>query len=183
MSTNTITSTGELEKKSRSELVELYNSLVPNKPVKQFKDKTTAVRQVLKAMSAAQPVEESKPAPSSKPKKPELADDAGAPKDEPEEKPKKGKKPPVTTSESPRRVQFDLPAKKDIKPHREGTKRARVIELLSQKGGATFEEVMDDPKIQWDRRTTYEGIKLINTQVGYGLAENPTTHKITLVKP
>lgn len=143
--TTTITyqSNGELEKKSTAELVELFNSLSPEKPVKRFSDRKTAIKRVLEQLGQKQ----------------------GSPKTSPAPKPA-----PVVTSTTERRVQFDFPKKAHQKNTRQGTKRAKVMELLSRPKGATFDEVMDT--IGWDRRTTYEGIKLLHTSVGFGLRED-----------
>ena len=77
-----------------------------------------------------------------------------------------------------RRKPFDIPPGDELLGHRAGTKRALLIEMLSGKG-ATFQEVQD--AINWDRRTAYEGIKLLN-KLGYGIQEK-ANGKIVLVKP
>ena len=43
------------EKMTSSELVELYNSLNPEKPVKKFRDKSTAIARVVALVEAQQP--------------------------------------------------------------------------------------------------------------------------------
>lgn len=164
MVSTTIASTGELEKLSAPELVKLYNGLNPPNPVKRFSDKETAVRRCLSLLGAAQGSPKAPP-PSSMPKG----------------NPVRSKPLRIVRDDRPRPIQFDLKARPNIKPHRAGSKRGRVVELLSAPGGATFEDVMET--IGWDRRTTYEGIKLLHVHLGYGLREDPTTHKIKLLKP
>lgn len=60
---------------------------------------------------------------------------------------------------------FNLPFLGEIKEHRPGTKRAKVIEMLTP--GATLEQVMAE--IGWDRKTAYEGIRLVHFYLGYGI--------------
>jgi len=84
------------------------------------------------------------------------------------------------------RKPFNWPLKGEIKPHRGGCKRARVVELLDRKEGATFEEIAADPVILWDVPTCKEGIKLIHSALGYGLEEKVEGDRgfvIRLVKP
>jgi len=73
------------------------------------------------------------------------------------------------------RKPFDFKPRKNIKAHREGTKRDTVIKLLTGKG-ATFEQIMK--KTGWDHRTAYEGTRLLNTHLGYGLTEKDGVIKI-----
>ena len=66
-----------------------------------------------------------------------------------------------------------------LKPHRPGTKRALVVELLTGEG-ATFEGVQEAiaeafPGGAWDTRTAYEGITLIHTLLGYWIEEDADT--------
>ena len=66
------------------------------------------------------------------------------------------------------------------KAHRPGTKRALVVALLTRDEGATFVEVQEGiaaafPGGEWDDRTTFEGIKLVSTALGYSLTEDPQT--------
>lgn len=68
------------------------------------------------------------------------------------------------------RKPFEFPAMKEIKSHRPGTKRAKTIELLSRKEGASIEEVMDANG--WDKPTALEGVKLLHSYLGYGLTED-----------
>ncbi len=67
-------------------------------------------------------------------------------------------------------------APEGVKAHRPGTKRAHVVETLSG-DGATFDEIA--AHCDWDRRTAYEGIKLIHSLLGWGLREDPETGIIT----
>lgn len=67
-----------------------------------------------------------------------------------------------------RRKPFDLKPSKQVKEFREGTKRATLIKLL--KKGASFEACMK--ATGWNHATCYEGIKLLNTKVGFGITES-----------
>lgn len=97
-----------------------------------------------------------------------------------------GFSPDESSSKAPRRRKaMNWPAKDQIKPHRGGCKRALVVEMLTAEGGATFDEVRDAVNESfpnsgnlWNDRTCYEGIKLINAHLGYGLRQDPDSDKI-----
>lgn len=149
-------------------LVEHYNSIVPESShVKSFRDKTTAIARVTAAMRH----KASEEGASAKKAKKEKAPKA------PRAKRAEGE---AGTGE-PRRKRFVLPPKGEIKKHREETKRAKVVEMLGTGKGATFEQVME--ATGWDRRTAYEGIKLVHAHLGYGLQEDEDTGLIKLVLP
>ena len=69
------------------------------------------------------------------------------------------------------RKPFAFDPKKEQRDAREGTKRSKVLALLTRKEGATFDEVKGETG--WDNRTAYEGIRLIHGYLGYGLKETP----------
>jgi hypothetical protein len=62
---------------------------------------------------------------------------------------------------------------------RPNTKRAALLELLSRKGGATFQECM--MATGWSRKDCYEGIRLLHYYVGYGLNQDKDTGKIWVI--
>lgn len=74
---------------------------------------------------------------------------------------------------------IDLKRQDTIKGHRPETKRAIIINLLGSRNGATVEECM--AATGWDRKTCMEGIRLLNTYLGYGLKSDEAGH-IHLVK-
>ncbi len=90
---------------------------------------------------------------------------------------KTAKKAPRKTGEI-RDPSFDLKPARKLADVRENTKRARVIQMLAK--GATIQQVMST--IGWDRKTAFDGIKLLNTKVGYGLKSNDKG-VIRLVRP
>jgi len=94
---------------------------------------------------------------------------------------KKKKKKVVKTGEVNRRKVISCDPKDKVKGYRDGTKRAELIRLLGRKAGATIAECMK--ATEWNYKTCYEGIKLLNTYVGYGLEENEKSGKIKLVLP
>lgn len=69
---------------------------------------------------------------------------------------------------------FNMAPQADLKKFREGTKRAKVIELMLKDGGSTFAQIMTETG--WDDKTAYEGIRLINLYVGYGLKTSEDGH-------
>lgn len=67
------------------------------------------------------------------------------------------------------RIPFRLAPAAEQKKLREGTKRETIFKLLSREKGATVAECQNHPDVQWDDRTVYEGIRLLNTYCGFGL--------------
>ena len=88
---------------------------------------------------------------------------------------------PVLVGQTARRRLMNFPGRAGApKPHRAGTKRALVVEMLTRPEGATFKQVQDSvaakfPGGEWDAKTTTEGIKLISVALGYQLTEDPQT--------
>ena len=70
------------------------------------------------------------------------------------------------------------PAKK-IREHRAGTKRAKVIAMLSRKNGATRAQLMR--ATGWDEKDLRDGLRLVNVAVGYGVRED-TKGRLRLVQ-
>ena len=77
---------------------------------------------------------------------------------------------PRKATRAARPMTFTLPGGSNVKPPRAGSKRARVLEMLQSKTGATHAEVMS--KIGWDRVTAYEGIRLLSIHNGYALQQD-----------
>lgn len=175
---NVIQSSGELEKMSTQQLVELYNSTKPTVLVKRFASHEVAVRRTIKRIAECQEMPEAKAAPEAP--APKAAKEPKAPKAPKAAKPPKEKK-PRSTLPGGRRKLFNLPVRAHAKPHREGTKRAIIIDMLGRPNGASFEEVQ--AACGWDQRTTYEGIKLVHVHLGYGMEETAESGKIRLIKP
>jgi hypothetical protein len=73
------------------------------------------------------------------------------------------------------------PIKPEQKPHRANSKRAKVIELTGRPQGATFAEIQ--AATGWDDRNAYEGVKLLHSALGYGLAEPTLGGPIYLLWP
>lgn len=71
---------------------------------------------------------------------------------------------------------FDLKPRSSIKEHREGTARDKAVKVL--KKGATFEAVQK--ATGWTKhRHAYEGIRLLNTHLGYGITEKDGIIRLT----
>lgn len=78
-----------------------------------------------------------------------------------------------------RGFRFKFMKRDEIKGVKEGSKRAKLLALLKQEGGATFEECMAETG--WNRKDCYEGIRLLHYYVGYGLNQDESTGKIWVV--
>lgn len=155
MKTN-ITSIAQCVNLKGQELVKVYNDLT-GESVKKFSDRKTALRRIQQALQAAEA-------------KGDTAAPEAAKAPEGAAKPEATKKAPKTESEGEGKARktFDLPAFQVIKPHREGTKRDVAVKLLLK--GATFEKIQEVNG--WNRKDCYEGIRLLNTHLGYGLKED-----------
>lgn len=156
----TIGNVKDIEKLNGTNLVRLFNELNPKKPVRKFADRATGLKRTIAAYEAAgsRVVEFEGSGSSSKESKPEAkAKPAPKAKDAPKPKGKRARK------------VFDLKPKGEIKAHRDGTARAAAVAALTGKG-ATFEEVQK--ATGWaSHRHAYEGIRLLNTHLGYGIRE------------
>lgn len=67
------------------------------------------------------------------------------------------------------RKPMSWPAKGEVRDHRPGTKRAKVVEMLTRPEGATFEDIK--AACGWNDIQAYEGIKLIHGYLRYGIKE------------
>lgn len=109
----------------------------------------------------------------------EGAKPAATPTAAPKATPKAPKAPKVKAEKKVRGI-FNVPADAEVQPHREGTKRAKVLEMLGRPEGATLEEVRKAN--DWDVKTAYDGVRLIHTYLGYGLRTS-AEGRIHLVRP
>lgn len=140
-------------------LVALYNAIARqlggehDKPVNRFSDKKTAVDRITKVGKLL----EVRDQPTPRERSPERS--RGTPRQEQPRGARKG-----------REMRFVFPVKGEIKGHRADTHRATLIKLLSQDEGATFVECQE--ATGWDKKTTYEGIRLLHYYVGYGMRQD-----------
>ena len=146
-----IVSSGELEKRSLTELSAIYNSVSKQK-IKKFRDRESAVRRTLAALA-----EDQKNSPGKTIDKDSL----------PKPPPKKLEKDKPKLPHGRARKSFNFEVREKIKRHRKGTKRAQLVTLLTI--GASYEQVME--KFGWSNRNAYEGIKLLHSKLGYGITE------------
>ena len=151
-------------------LVEIYNSLPGETPVKKFKDRATAVSRIWKAIqrlgeTAPAPAEEPAPIPetapvpepeASKTSQPEaaIADStepapatAVAPQSPDVASLEPGAKKTTRAKKAP-----DAATAKEAGAPQEGSKTSQVIAMLKREGGTTLEEIMT--KMDWLKHTT-----------------------------
>lgn len=151
----------DLKGLNRGQLVGVYNELT-GKSIKAFKDLPTAVLRTTEAYQqwAKDHPDQVKPAPAPK-----------APKQPREKGPRKVKS-----------LDFNYPVGSDecpeIRPPREGSSRAKVVELL--KKGTTLEEVMKETG--WTRAQAVPGIRLVHHKCGYGIRTQKSDGKLKLVQ-
>lgn len=141
-----IVSSGQLEKMSSAELVELFNSLNPERPVLYFSTHSLAVREVLTLLAEQQGGD----LPRAR------AALAG-----------RSISTPIFHGRG-RRLQFNLPFSGKTKSHRKGTKRAKVIELLSK--GCKFEVIRQ--ALGWTNKQASDAIRDLHRYLGYGVSES-----------
>lgn len=145
------------------ELVKLHNQINPNAPTKRFADKQSAVKRVWAALGgdvAAAPVKPEKKADAPKPEKPV-------------------KTPKAPKARKKREMRFVYPPLDEIREvKRGGSHRATLLKMMSREQGATFGQLMaatwgrhEDMTEEVQKKTTYEGIRLCHTYVGYGLRQ------------
>lgn len=85
---------------------------------------------------------------------------------------------------------FNFPPKPELKAHRKGTPgRAKLIELLHGTKGLTFDECLKatwakraDMTPELQRRTTYEGLRLLHHYLGWGMRQDDEG-RITIYHP
>lgn len=175
--------TETLNTKSLTELAALYNdNCAPLPAIKKFSSKPVAVKRILALQEEQGKLEfetpispkesnnmkktskvKAKAAPKKAATKKVATKKVAAKKDVKKEAPKKAAK------GTRARKLFDLPFKAPLKTHREGTARDKAIIIL--KKGATFAEVQK--ATGWTlHRHCYEGIRLLNTHLGYGVKED-----------
>lgn len=146
-----------------SELCKVYNAAAPKvggTPTKKFSDKVSGVKRTWAVLTKIEP-EDVTPAPQ--------------PKAAPQPQPK------VKAAGKPRGKRFVFPQGEELKKVREGTHRATLVELMSRREGATFDECLAAtwgkhkdmlPEIQ--EKTCYEAIRLIHYYSGYGMRQTET---------
>jgi hypothetical protein len=122
-------------------LVEIWNSLPGETPVRKFKDRATAVTQIWRAIQSlgqAAPAASEEPAPDTHvaPQSPDVAPEAAPAKN----KATRAKKAPAAATT------------KEAGAPREGSKTSRVIAMLRREGGTTLEEIMT--AMDWQKHTT-----------------------------
>lgn len=174
-----------LDAMTGAQLVELHNLVRSNlglSTTKRFADTKTAIKRTWAALEQYDQANDQSLGTGDKV---QLTDaDKKQIKDEAEDRkaaePKKARK--------PRGMRFVFPAGDEIKPVREGTFRAKLVELFSNKPGATFDEALAatwgskkgmDPETA--KKTCYEGIRLLHYYCGYGMKQDAdgriTIHK------
>jgi hypothetical protein len=190
-----IETAADLENSERfplSFLLSAYNYMT-RQTVRKFADRKSAVRRVWAELEKKGPVAEpAAPQPAPEP--------ASEPEEAPPAPPAPGAQPPLqrdpTAKGTPKpranrkdkvRV-FKLPlgGPNNISPVRAakaGSRREKVLEMLKAPGGATFDEISKAVKTMggepWNEIQTYQGIRLVNSQLGWRLATDATTGKIT----
>lgn len=123
-----------------SRLVEIWNSLPGETPVKKFKDRATAISRIWKAIQHLG----------------QTAQDSAAPAEAAVSEPVAPLTPDVATEEAP--VSNEATPTAEAKPAattsktRESSKTSRVIEMLKREGGVTLKEIMIE--MGWQSHTT-----------------------------
>jgi hypothetical protein len=151
-----------------SRLVEIWNSLPGETPVRKFKDRATAVSRIWKAIQSLGQTalaEQTAPVPEAAPVSEQASETA-----QPEAAAPESTEPAVATAVAPQTPDVASPepgAKKKAAPAkkapvtttaneagapREGSKTSQVIAMLKRPGGTTLEEIMT--AMQWQKHTT-----------------------------
>lgn len=153
----------QIDAMSGPELVKAHNALSAKK-VKRFASRGAGVKRV-KALVAGGAKPKATPAPAKASKAPAKKSKKAKTTKAPAKKPAAGK------TGVARRKPFNYPVTgEEIKGHRDGTKRAKVIAAMSRAGGATIEEMMK--ATGWNYATCYRGIFMVHYDLGYGIKED-----------
>lgn len=163
----------ELDAMSTADILVHFNALATSKgreTTKRFADRASAIKrtlalQDLEGGGASAPKPKAPPPPADKPKAAPEAGKTKKAKAEPKERKMRG-------------MRFVFPVEREIKPVREGSKRYKLMQLLSTEEGATFEQAMKHTG--WSRKDCYEGIRLLHYYSGYGMSHDATTGVIKL---
>lgn len=194
MSTQAVTISGQtftyegLFTMSGPELVKAHNlaaSKAGVEPTKRFSDKVSAVK---RTWAVLQKVADVAPETVQEVKEPVVEKPKAAPAPAPEKKAKEPKPPKEKKVGKPRGKRFVFPQLSGLdepKPVREGTHRHTLVQLMSRREGATFEELLAatwakekemDPAIQ--SKTCYEAIRLIHYYTGYGMRQTESGERV-----
>jgi len=65
---------------------------------------------------------------------------------------------------------IDWQPKSEIREHRPGTKRAKLVRMMSRKNGATRAQLRR--ATDWDDKTLRDGLRLVHVALGYGIKED-----------
>ena len=148
-------------------LVDIWNSLPGETPVKKFKDRATAVSRIWKALQSldhAEPAIVGEPAPVTEAAPPaaqteEAAQPEAAVPETPFDAPVTPQSPDVAPEAAPANKKATRAKKtpvaaetKEAGAPREGSKTAQVIAMLKREGGTTLEEIMT--AMTWQKHTT-----------------------------
>jgi hypothetical protein len=150
-------------------LVEIWNSLPGETPVRKFKDRATAVSRIWKAIQSlgqtAPAAEETAPVPEAGPVPDQASEtspvEAGIPESqEPASATTVAPQSPDVAPSEPGAKKKATRAKKtlvaatakEVGTPREGSKTSQVIAMLKREGGTTLEEIMI--AMQWQKHTT-----------------------------
>ena len=153
-----------------SRLVEIWNSLPGETPVKKFKDRVTAVSRIWKtiqtlgqsvpAAEETTPVPETAPVPeqgasaTAQPEavSPEVTEPAPATTVAPQSPDVASSEPGAKKKATRAKKAPVAPTAKEAGAPREGSKTSQVITMLKREGGTTLEEIMT--AMQWQKHTT-----------------------------
>ena len=168
----------KLEELKLSDLVKTYNTLRPQKPVKKFKDKPTAVKRVGEAFAEEYPEDVEKDdgpdlgaaaqAPLTEEQKAERQAQEDAPG--PGEQQTETAPPTAPAQGSKEREKLSYPLQEPIKPHRPNTRRGKVIRLMRRQEGASFEELSEETG--WSEKELRVTLKSIHMYLGHGITED-----------
>lgn len=150
----------ELKAMKTADVAAFYNEVAESKnfpTVARFADKAAAIRRAMQLQDKAG----LKPTPHPM----SVAKDKA--------QPKRSANP---NSKKPFGYHFVFPCGQEQKVPREGTKRRKLFDKMMTAKGVTHAEVME--LCDWDKRTAYEGIRLIHYAHGYPITQDETTGRV-----
>jgi hypothetical protein len=149
----------QIDTMTTAQLVAEYNRLCPEKPVKKFSDRATAIKRVTALLGKAAP------APAKAPTSPEASAPAATPTPAPKPVKRSSEAAPKAEEPSgaPRSAKSEYKANKAGKEPRPESKRGQLAALL-RGPGITIEEMM--AKFEWKVTDCRDALRLIGAQNG-----------------
>jgi len=156
----------QVEAMGGRELVDLYNELCPEQPVKRFASRAAGVRRVLAALETAGTDEQAEaPAGQEQAAALEAVDAGSGPEEAAQPEPGAGPDQPAPKRSRKRSGVRSFTPEGELKPPRPGSKRAILLEWLLEPEGMSEEAITE--MFEWKPRDVKDALRLLAKANGY----------------